>query len=195
MKWNIAATACCVLLLILDVALLRQNRQLKAQLSAPPAGLEVQAGIEVPDLKGFDAAGMPLTVRYGQDSRKVLLLVFSPACKFCAENWPRWEALLAGFDRQAVRPVGVDISSTASQAFLREHRMSELPVFLQLQPQAIVKYRLQITPQTILVDGKGRVEKVWSGVLDDSSLTEVKNLVRSGAQAGASSVHRNDPGF
>lgn len=195
MKWNIAATACCVLLLVLDVALLRQNRQLKAQLSAPPAGLEVQAGTQVPDLEGFDVAGKPLSVRYGQDSRKVLLLVFSPSCKFCGENWPRWEALLAGSDPHVVRPVGVDISSTASQAFLVEHKLTEAPVFLQLQPQAIVKYRLQITPQTILVDGKGKVEKVWSGVLDDSSLTEVKNLVRSGAQAGTFSMHGVDPGF
>ena len=176
MKWNVVTIACCVLLLAINFSLLRQNRRLKAQLSAPPPALEAQAGKQVPDLEGYDVAGRPLSVRYGADSRKVLVLVFSPTCKFCAQNWPHWKELVDGLDQGAVRPVAVDVTSTASPAFLSEHHLDRIPVFLQLPPQSIVSYRMQITPQTILVDGNGKVEKVWSGVLTDSSLGEIKQL-------------------
>lgn len=179
MKWNIVTISCCLLLLIIDVSLLRQNRQLKAQLSAPPPGLEVQAGRQVPDLEGFDVTGKPLSVHYGADARKVLVLVFSPTCQFCAQNWPRWTELMDGLDQQAVRPIAVDVTSTASPAFLSEHHLSGIPVFFQVQPQIVVSYRFQITPQTILVDGHGKVEKVWSGVLSDSALGEIKKMAGS----------------
>jgi peroxiredoxin len=179
MKWNVVTMACCLLLLVIDVSLLRQNRQLKAQLSAPAPGLEVQVGRQVPDLEGFDVAGKALSVRYGTDSRKTLVLVFSPTCQFCAQNWPRWKELMGGLDQQAVRPIGVDVTSTSSPAFLSEHDLSGIPVFLRVPPQIVVSYRFQVTPQTILVDSHGKVEKVWSGVLNDSMLGEIKKMAGS----------------
>ena len=59
MKWSIAIGSCCVALLVLNVALVRQNRQLKAQLSLPAPSLEVPVGTKLPDLKGFDLNGKP----------------------------------------------------------------------------------------------------------------------------------------
>jgi hypothetical protein len=47
-------------------------------------------------------------------------------------------------------------------------------VFQKVDPQATVNYRFQLTPQTILVDSAGKVEKVWTGVLNDSALAELK---------------------
>ena len=44
MKWNVAISACCVVLLAANIALLRQNRQLKAQMSLPSPTLEAAAG-------------------------------------------------------------------------------------------------------------------------------------------------------
>jgi len=43
-----------------------------------------------------------------------------------------------------------------------------------VDPQATVNYRFQLTPQTILVDSAGKVERVWTGVLNDSALAELK---------------------
>ncbi len=174
MKWSYALFACCVLLLGFNIALLRQNRALKAQLSGAPAGFEVEAGASVPDLKGYDINGKPLTIDYGQDQRKVLVLVFSPTCRFCVENWPKWWGLMRSLDRGAVRPVGVDVTSSSSSAFLAEHHLSDIPVLLQVDPKSRIDYRFQITPQTILVDRNGKVEKAWSGVLSDTALSEIQ---------------------
>jgi peroxiredoxin len=172
-KWSFAIVGCCLLLLAANIALIHQNSQLKARLALPPAALEAAAGAQMPDLHGFDSAGKPVEVAYGKDPRKVLVMVFSPTCAFCDENWPKWEQVIASLDRSAVRPVGVDVTSTANASFLSQHP-SGLPVFVKVDPQATVNYRFQLTPQTILLDSAGKVEKVWTGVLTDSAVTELK---------------------
>ena len=147
----------------------------------------------MPDLRGFDATGRPLEVLYGKDNRKVLVLVFSPTCAFCDENWPKWQQVISALDQSAVRPVAVDVTATASTVFVSQHKLAELPVFVKVDPLATVNYRFQLTPQTILVDRSGKVEKVWTGVLNDSALAELKTRLGEG-KAGLSKF-RESSGF
>src|SRR5882672_4018193 len=126
-KWNLVFAACCLLLLVANVALVQQNRELKKQLSLPPAALEAAPGTQVPDLKGYGVDNKPLTLAYGQDPRKVLVLVFSPTCRFCDENWPRWRELVPEIDRDAVRPIEVDITSTTTAEFISQHQLGDVP--------------------------------------------------------------------
>lgn len=186
MKWNIALGACCVVLLGINIALVRQNRQLKAQASLPAPALELPAGMSVPDLKGFDLGGKPVELDYGKDPRKVLVLVYSPTCSFCAENWPRWWDLMSALNRDAVRPVAVDVTSSTTAVFLSEHKLNDFPVMNQVDPVARMRYRFQLTPQTILVDQSGKVEKVWSGVLNAAAVEELKQ--RTGATKAATTA-------
>jgi peroxiredoxin len=174
MKWNVAISACCVVLLAANIALLRQNRQLKAQMSLPPPTLEAAAGAQMPDLKGFDPDGKPVEIDYGKDPRKVLVLVFSPTCPFCEQNWPKWEQVISSMDRSVVRPVGVDVTSTSKAPFLAQHQLTGLPVFEKVEPKVMMDYHFQLTPQTLLIDGDGKVEKVWTGVMNDSSVADLK---------------------
>ncbi len=192
MKWNFAISGCCLLLLAANIALIHQNSQLKARLALPPPALEAAAGAQMPDLRGFDSDGKPVEVLYGKDSRKVLVLVFSPTCAFCEQNWPKWEQVLASLDRSAVRPVGVDVTSSANASFLSQH-LSGLQVFVKVDPQATLNYRFQLTPQTILLDPAGKVEKVWTGVLADSAMGELKQ--RLGSSKIASQGSDNHPGL
>jgi peroxiredoxin len=185
MKWNIAVSACCLLLLVTNVALIQQNRKLKAQVSQPPPSMEVPAGTHVPDFNGHDIDGKQLSVSYGQDSRKVLLFVFSPTCGFCAENWPKWSEIIPALNTAMVRPVGVDVSSTVTRDFISQHQLSNMPVVAQADPKDIVAYQLRLTPQTILVDSQGRVERVWSGVLDDSNIADIQRMAGKGNDASA----------
>lgn len=192
MKWNLAISGCCLLLLAANIALIHQNSQLKARLALPPLAMEAATGAKMPDLRGFDLEGKPVEVLYGQDSRKVLVLVFSPVCAFCEKNWPMWNQVISSLDRSAVRPVAVDVTSTSSASFVSQH-LPGLPVFLKVEPQATVNYRFQLTPQTILLDSAGKVEKVWSGVLSDSSVSELKQ--RLGSNKVASQGSDNHPGL
>jgi peroxiredoxin len=143
----------------------------------------------MPDLHGFDVTGKPVELRYGEDPRKVLVLVYSPTCPFCDQNWPKWQQLISSLDHSAVRPIGVDVTSTTDAGFILQHQLSQLPVFLKVDPQATVNYRFQLTPQTILVGHDGKVEKVWTGVLNDSSLGELKQRLGSARAAAQNSDH------
>lgn len=190
MKWNYAISGCCVLLLALNIALIQQNRELKARLAVPPPLLQVPAGTQMPDLQGFDPDGKPVELHYGKDQRQVLVFVFSPTCPFCEQNWPKWEQVIASLDPSRVRPAGVDVSSTATDNFISRHRMAAMPVFVKVDPAVRMSYRFQLTPQTILLDSAGKVEKVWTGVLNDSSMAELKqHLARNKTAAGATSSH------
>src|ERR1051326_8937701 len=100
--------------------------------------MEAARGAQMPDLKGFDLAGKPVEVAYGQDPRKVLVLVFSPTCPFCDQNWPKWQEVISSLDRSAVRPAAVDVTSTTSEAFIAQHQLASLPVFLKIDPRAVV---------------------------------------------------------
>lgn len=193
MKWNFAISGCCLLLLSANIALIHQNSQLKSQLALPPPALEAAAGAQMPDLRGVDPAGKPVEVLYGKDPRKVLVLVFSPTCAFCDQNWPKWQAMVSSLDRSSVRPVAVDVTSTASPTFLPQHQLADLPVFRQVDPRATVDYRFHLTPQTILVDQTGKVERVWTGVLNDAALAEIKQRV--GESRSARGASGNNPGF
>lgn len=189
MKWNVAISACCVVLLAANIALLRQNRQLKAQLSAPPPALELATGKQMPDLRGFDPEGKPVEVLYGKDPRKVLVLVFSPTCPFCEQNWPKWEQVISSLDRSAVRPVGVDVTSTSQAPFLSQHQLTGLPVFEKVEPKVMMDYHFQLTPQTILLDPAGKVEKVWTGVMTDSAVSDLKQRMGGKTAVNAQGQH------
>ena len=57
MKWTVALSACCVVLLAANIALIHQNSQLKAQLSLPPPAWKLATGAQMPDLRGIDPGG------------------------------------------------------------------------------------------------------------------------------------------
>lgn len=190
MKWNFAISGCCLLLLAANILLIQQNKELKAQAALAPPSLEAATGAQMPDLHGFDQTGKPVEIAYGKDQRKVLVLVFSPTCGFCDKNWPNWQQVISSLDPSAVRPVAVDVTATATAAFISQHQLSSMPVAVQVDPQAIVNYRFHLTPQTILLDHTGKVEKVWSGVLDDSALSELKQRLGDNKTATANSANR-----
>ncbi|HEY6971330.1 MAG TPA: hypothetical protein VJA94_19120 [Candidatus Angelobacter sp.] len=182
MKWNIFLTACCLLLLGFDVALLRQNHSLKAQVAEAPLTTAAPAGTQVSDLRGFDVQGRPLLLSYhGARRRKVLLFVFSPTCRFCAENWPNWWRIFPELNQNAVQPAAVDVTATATPEFIVQHQMTAMPVFVQVDPKAVPEYHFHLTPQTILVGADGKVEKVWSGVLTSGDIGELEKLTNHAA--------------
>jgi len=70
----------------------------------------------------------------------------------------------------------VYVSSGVTRDFIAQHQMTDMPVVAQADPKALVRYQFRLTPQTILVDAGGKVEKVWSGVLDESNVAEIERM-------------------
>jgi hypothetical protein len=84
---------------------------------------------------------------------------------------------LSALDRKVVQPVAVDVTALSTASFLAEHHLNDIPVIVQVDPVAKIDYRFQLTPQTLLISRSGTIEKVWSGVLDDATVADIKKRV------------------
>lgn len=81
------------------------------------------------------------------------------------------------------------MTSTTTDSFDSQHAMAAMPVIAKLDPVARVDYHLQLTPQTILLDASGKVEKVWTGVLNDAAVSELKQRLSGSRAASVSGAH------
>jgi len=152
-------------LLLVNVLLVHQNKMLKVLASRPDRALEINPGTTLPPLEGFDSNGARHSIDYGQDPRKTVLLVLSPRCQACEENMPNWEAIINGLDRRSFRLAAVSLRSEGFKEYASQRGINQVPVLTKIDPKQRVAYNLALTPQTILIDAGGKVEKVWTGVL------------------------------
>lgn len=160
-----------------NLALVRKNRELRTQLDAKLASLEVKPGTVLPPIQGTDAEGRKLTVAW-DGRRDSLLMIFSTMCPFCEENWPNWVSLTQKADLRRVNTVLVDLFGNATEGFLQVHGVSKLPL-VHVDPAFVVSYNVRFVPETVLVGPDGRVIQVWAGVLqradEDDILQKCQN--------------------
>jgi peroxiredoxin len=118
------------------------------------------AGATIPSLVVADATGTRVDLAL-TGSQPTVLYVFSPQCGWCDANKASIEAL----SRQArgrYRVVGLSLTDNGLAAHLSNQPFS-FPVYRNPTPDAVAAYRLDATPQTILLSPDGRVERVWQG--------------------------------
>jgi peroxiredoxin len=163
-----------IALLLSNVLLVHQNNRLKVLASRPDRTLEVKLGKTLPPLEGVDSNGNKQSINYGQDSRKTVLLVLSPRCRACEESKQDWEAIITGLDRQSFRIAGVSLQAEGFKEFASWHGITQIPILTEIDPKYRVAYNLALTPQIILIDSGGKVEKVWTGLLQRDDKQEVE---------------------
>lgn len=162
-------------LLILNVLLVQENKQLRVQASKPDRALEIKPGTSLPSLEGLDSNGVWHSFDYGQDSRKTVLFVLSPTCQACKDNMPNLKAIINGIDRHLFRPVAVSLQA---DGYVKEYTnmqdLNQIPILTKIDPKYRVSYNLALTPQTILINTSGKVEKVWTGLLRGKDKQDVE---------------------
>jgi peroxiredoxin len=163
-------------LLALNASLIIQNRTLRASGSAGKRSTVLHPGSSVPSLSGTDIDGKNFTLDYGNDPRKVVILVFSPRCGFCTKNMPNWRAITQSLDRNSYRIVAVSIASEGVKDYVGQQKLTDVPIIAEVDPKSRVTYEMNVTPQTILIDSHGKVEKLWTGVLSPDERNEVEQI-------------------
>jgi peroxiredoxin len=165
-----------LLLGALCVALLVQNRSLKSgHTTALRPGQHVQAfGVRMMD-------GRTDTFRFDDSHRRYLLFVFSTTCPYCEESLPRIEDVVRTGAGPAIMPVAVSIHGPAETArFVVTHPISFRVVCADSSDEFQRRYEISGVPTTILIDGRGIVQKVWEGdVTADLAATIRAALARS----------------
>jgi len=164
-------------LLALNVSLVIQNRNLRSDGTAGRRSVALKAGTIVPALSGLDLDGNKITLDYQNDPRKAVMLVFSPRCGYCTDNMPNWQAIAQSLDRKLFRIMAVSTTNEGVKEYITQHTLRDVPVIADVDPKNRVSYEMNVTPQTILIDSQGRVEKVWTGVLRSDERTEVERAL------------------
>lgn len=170
----ILLTVLILTLLILNVILVTQNRNLRAAGSVGTRSIALKEGTIVPALSGLGLDGNKITLNYQNDPRKAVMLIFSPRCSYCTDNMPNWQAIAQSLDRKLYRIMAVSITSDGVKDYIAQHRLPDVPVIADVEPKSRVSYEMNVTPQTILIDSQGKVEKVWTGVLQQHERAEVE---------------------
>lgn len=180
--WNMVGRATnflmwCVALcvLTLSIVLLKQNHNLRAELDFLRAGRIVE-GQQLHDLAAVSVDGyLRPIVPPNSPAERLLIIGFSPTCKFCEANLSGWRALahaITGRKGWHVIWVSRDpIALTAEYSKAREIPSDEV---LAEPPEATYsQLGLRAVPKTIVVGPGGIVERVWSGQLNTSAWRDV----------------------
>jgi hypothetical protein len=163
-------------LVVTNFRLATQKRQLESQIDAFFRSIELPTGGRVPPLVGVERGGDTLVIDSATDTDPVLVLVFSPTCPACDENWPNWDALIPATDRQGGTVVPVDITGAVQEDYLEAHELESLPVVQSLSPETAMAYGFRFTPQTLILE-RGRVAASWTGVLRPSDVEAAANIL------------------
>jgi peroxiredoxin len=157
-----------------NVLLVQQNKKLKVLARKPDRALEIKPGTAVPPLEGLDSNGNRHRINDRPDSRKTVLLVLSPRCHACEENMPNLEAIINRLDRQSFQVAAVSLQPGDFNEYPNRRGINQIPILTRIDPKYRVAYNLALTPQVILIDADGKVEKVWTGLLQEEDKREVE---------------------
>jgi thiol-disulfide isomerase/thioredoxin len=173
-----------VVLCVLNLLLIKQNLDLRRQLSAGARTVDLstnvlQPGDVVAPVAATDLSGRPYQLDYKKDGRRRLLLFFSPNCPYCQQQSPLWRDLLNKVDRNRFIVVGV-VSDREDKQLVSAHAEgagyfktnTPLPLVF-FDSESLGDYKLTATPTTLLINEDGKVEHAWVGKWDAASATEV----------------------
>jgi len=176
----LAASLC-----VANISLLRENARLVRRQRIQT---EVSPGATLAAMRGLLVNGSSAELGYTGPSSwdKTLLLVFSPTCRYCEENWPLWQNVLRQVNPKRVRVAGVNIGPQSGlQQLLSKQNMGGFLMFASVDPGSLKQYHLGVAPQTIAIGLNGRVEHVWTGVLRESQLREIAAWIAEPPNKGA----------
>jgi peroxiredoxin len=166
---------------VLNVALIVRVGQLEFNLRAA-AALRVIAnrnaiatGDVIPELQATGADGRRTTIALAGQQQPTVIYVFSPTCHWCTRNWQNVN-MLAGRLRESHRMVGVSLSARELAGYIRKVKVG-FPVYSADIDKPVGSGKKEFsgaTPQTVLVDTNGKIQRIWSGAYFDATGREME---------------------
>lgn len=179
-RWLIASSWVAGLaLVVVSLRTAEHNRALVRQVEGIYRSLELPFGAQVPPVVGTGIDGKEIRADPTEEAHPILVLVFSPFCPVCDENWPAWNLLLARHMARGGAVVPIDITSRVRDDYLRAHGIDGLPVMTGISPETMLSYRFRFTPQTLVLH-RGRLVGGWTGRLPDPLILKADSLLGQG---------------
>lgn len=171
---------CGLALIVTNVLMARRLSQVRRFSDLLNNQNKLQPGALLPALMGYDREGKKVIYAFNDNTRDTLLLVLSPGCHACDDNWPNWNRLIGKLDAKSIRLIIANATPNlvVTEDYLARHQIKEVPLVAEVMPEIAQSYRMGYTPQTVLIDHTGRVKKVQTGILTDNSFTLVTEMPR-----------------
>lgn len=170
-------------LLVEVVLLTNENRELKNSLrvnSQPPADA-LTPGDKLEAIKVRTLDGQAAEFTYSDSSKKYLIFVLSTTCPHCEKNLVAWNSLSRQFSPDSVMIFGVSLDGfSETQEYITA---KDVRFFTASAADTSFgrKYKISGIPETMLVSGRGILEKVWIGELNPNQLHEIRQLIGNSA--------------
>jgi len=159
-----------------------QNRKLKTILStATPQGqLEtLQPGERVQPAKLQTLDGSTAELRCDDLHKKYLLFVLSTTCPHCEKNLAIWRSIAEKSREDNLTIIGVSIHNLdQTTKYVTEKKPN---FYIVVADTGFARrYKIVGVPETILIDGKATVERIWLGELTAADTIEMRRLTAAG---------------
>lgn len=175
--WSIILIVLVIMMGVEIFLLVQENRELRLALKSTGVPIKVLNPQEkVPPLAGIDLKGKEVKLEY-PSSQQTILFWFSPTCPSCELNLEFWKEIYKKYGSDKLRFFGVTSpGDEKTEEFVKKFQL-EFPVLIVSDLSLLEKYRVEMIPQTILIDKSGVVLKVWPGPLSESYKTEIKEML------------------
>lgn len=167
-----------LILVVLDARLLLQNSRLRSVAEQALSGTTPKIGTVVPALVGLGLDGNRAEISFpSSQGQASLVFVFSPACSICDVTWPYWEALQEQLSGMPYRVVYANTGPRVSPDYIGRFPALRDGIVVDVDPQSMLAYNLQLTPLVLLISAEGRIEGVWVGMLDGTEQAELEHAI------------------
>jgi len=158
--------------LMVNVALTWRARKLERELTDPAPGTAPVGpiGLIIAPLAGVDANGTSVTIDQAKSSGPTVLYILAPNCPYCAQNRNNIISL-AHSNADTYRFIGVTVSRDGPPKLQHQY---PFPIIGGVEVEQLARYGFAGTPQTLVIDSAGSVEKNWIGAYRGATLREVE---------------------
>lgn len=177
--WSILLIALVIAMGVEILLLVQENRQLRSALTQRRGPFTILNPEEkVPPLVGVDQKGEEAKVEY-PSSRQTVLFWFSAACPSCEHNVGFWRELHRRHGSENFRFFGATTPGAGEKQELEQKFQLDFPVLTVSDYSLLDRYKVEVIPQTMLIDERGVVLKVWPGPLSDNYKMEIEAMMGS----------------
>ncbi|MHB1225163.1 MAG: peroxiredoxin family protein [Gemmatimonadaceae bacterium] len=142
--------------------------------------MRLQRGDHVPALATRSTAGDSILVGHSTEAERQIVILLSSTCPFCRETLPFWKRMAAGLgataDAGSSAPAPAMVALTADSVAAARAYVDSNQLPFPLVPLTDVRtaalYKAFVVPQTLVIDGTGRVLFARHGVVNTDAAVD-----------------------
>ncbi|MGD2216060.1 MAG: redoxin domain-containing protein [Gemmatimonadales bacterium] len=127
----------------------------------------------VPVVRAPSVRGDSFVIGEASEGERQVLVGFSTTCGYCDASLASWESITTHLaEESGVRVFGVSRDSLETTRAYVEDRGLSFPVVTFSEPRIRALYRLQAVPQTLILEGEGRMIYARLGAVESEAAVD-----------------------